>query len=132
VGGLTQALTKFLQTLTEHFEKIATALKEWAAKFSELISKLTPVVTEAIGNVSKAFANVTTTFLEIFTRVLSKILEALKANSADIQKIFALFADFIKGTGIILFEITINVQYCTFRNKQECQGNCQRTEHIFG
>lgn len=97
VGGLAKTVTKFLQTLGEHFEKFSSALKEWAVKFSELINKLTPLVTEAIGNISRAFAGVITTFLEIFSRVSGKILEALKANSADIQKIFSIFSDFIKG-----------------------------------
>lgn len=90
-------MTKFLQTLGEHFDKIATSVKEWAVKFSELINKLTPLVTEALGNISRAFASVITTFLEIFSRVSGKILEALKANSGDIQKIFSLFSDFVRG-----------------------------------
>ncbi|XP_059491190.1 apolipophorins [Neocloeon triangulifer] len=105
VGGLTQTVTKFLQTLGEYVEKVTTVLKEWASKFAELINKLTPVFTEAIGNVSKALSSTFTTFLEIFTKLAGKVLEAIKANSGDIQKIFGLFAEFIKDQSKIVGEI---------------------------
>jgi phage-related protein len=102
--------TKFFETLSVHFGKVASALKEWASKFSELISKLTPVVSEALGNVSKSFASVTTTFLEIFSRVVSRVLEALKANSGDIQKIFSIFADFVRETSVNLREVANEIR----------------------
>ncbi|XP_065351536.1 apolipophorins [Cloeon dipterum] len=105
VGGLAQAVTKFLQTAGEYVEKLTTILKEWAGKFSELINKLTPVVTEAIGNVSKAIAGVFNAFFEIFVKLGGQVLEVIKANSGDIQKFFALFAEFFKEQSKVIGEI---------------------------
>ena len=62
-----------------------------------MLAKLTPMITEFTGKVSKAVATVFATMIDILSRLTAKFIEVLKENSAELQKFFSLFADFVKG-----------------------------------